>query len=731
MSSDTSSIIGAIETPQDVNGLPSNFLSIMDITKVRSNTRGRKTGGKTIYTCIVCGDKRYDHKTNAANHARNNHPVASRSTRSVSGTQRSISAHFRPVASEDALRNAFNPQAYQELLISILTRRRVSISAIEWDEFKQLALACNPYVKDSFITLRRTMVRYIASNYDFYSSEIKDSLTTASSPIHISTDLWASPHRHFLLTVCAQWVDKDYKLRKALLSLPECAESHSGEAQAQAVIDTLEKYGIQSKLGWHTGDNATSNDTCLESIQRKLMSRHKIKIQRKRTSLLASPKEALVAALESASGVTGEGLLSQFSEVLASHRKKAAAERNTGKRKHGEPARKHKRKGSTASNTSVISADDFSGVENVPALRKFHGLAVWLSSSSLHQNVWDKAVGLRSGMDNRTRWSSWCQVIDRAIRKKDKIQPFMSDHEAAIGNSRLLVGDWELLGKVHTFLQPFASATLYAEGDDSSISQLLMLMDMLLLHYEGQQKTYQSDEHSDERMVRAIDMGWFILSKYYRRTDEVPVYDPALFLDPRKRMAYIKQNWPKEWHENTIASATEFWQREFNYEQPSDHPSTPTPMPPPLAKKPNQLAILSKKLEVRTINASVRDDFTSFINIDATDIPPDCTPLEWWCQPQQRKQYPKLSRMAICIPSIPAEPSEPERTFSGARRTCSWDRLRITCKTIEMIECTGNWLRQGLIQPLHENVMGSIGIPRPEGDSQDVNDDSGHYFDWY
>jgi hypothetical protein len=395
----------------------------------------------------------------------------------------------------------------------------------------------------------------------------------------------------------------------------------------------------------------------------------------------------------------------------------------------------------------VISADDFSGVENVPALRKLHGLAVWLSSSSLHQNAWDKAVGLRLGMDNRTRWSSWYQVIDRAIRKKDKIQSFMSDHEEAIGDNRLLVGDWELLGKVHTFLQPFASATLYAEGDDSSISQSLMLMDMLLLHYEEQQvpfslstssrlltlyqKIYQSDEHSDERMVRAIDMGWFILSKYYRLTDEVPVYAAALLLDPRKRIAYIKQNWPKEWHEDTIASATAFWQKEFNYEQPSDHPSTPTSMPPPLAKKPNQLAILSKKLEVRTINASVRDDFTSFINVDATDIPPDCTPLEWWCQPQQRKQYPKLSRMAICILSIPAESSEPERTFSGARRTCSWDRLRITCKTIEMIECTGNWLRQGLIRPLHENGMGLIGIPRPEGDSQDVDDDSGHYFDWY
>ncbi|KAJ0136010.1 Uncharacterized protein HZ326_20989 [Fusarium oxysporum f. sp. albedinis] len=46
MSSDTSSIIGATENPPDVNGLPSNFLSIMDITKDRSSTRGRKTGGK-------------------------------------------------------------------------------------------------------------------------------------------------------------------------------------------------------------------------------------------------------------------------------------------------------------------------------------------------------------------------------------------------------------------------------------------------------------------------------------------------------------------------------------------------------------------------------------------------------------------------------------------------------------------------------------------------------------
>ncbi|KFA54527.1 hypothetical protein S40293_09905 [Stachybotrys chartarum IBT 40293] len=100
--------------------------------------------------------------------------------------------------------------------------------------------------------------------------QIKDKLAIASSPIHISTDLWTSPHRHALLAVCAQWVDQDDQLQKALLRLPECRDNHSGERQAGLIMSILETFGITSKLGYHSGDNATSNDTCLESIARRL-----------------------------------------------------------------------------------------------------------------------------------------------------------------------------------------------------------------------------------------------------------------------------------------------------------------------------------------------------------------------------------------------------------------------------------------------------------------------------
>jgi hypothetical protein len=102
------------------------------------------------------------------------------------------------------------------------------------------------------------------------------------------------------------------------------------------------------------------------------------------------------------------------------------------------------------------------------------------------------------------------------------------------------------------------------------------------------------------------------------------------------------------------------------------------------------------EISVITTGSTDHDDFMVFIETSPFEI--DCKPLEWWCRIEQRSRYPRLSRMAITILSIPPESAEAERVFSGARRTCTWDRLKLSCSSIEMIECVGNWLKQGLIQ---------------------------------
>ena len=64
--------------------------------------------------------------------------------------------------------------------------------------------------------------------------------------------------------------------------------------------------------------------------------------------------------------------------------------------------------------------------------------------------------------------------------------------------------------------------------------------------------------------------------------------------------------------------------------------------------------------------------------------------------------------MAIDILSIAPQSAEPERSFSGARRTVSWDRGQLKVKTIQKVECVGNWLRNGLIIPYSHADVGLI-----------------------
>ncbi|KAJ0133635.1 Uncharacterized protein HZ326_23304 [Fusarium oxysporum f. sp. albedinis] len=72
------------------------------------------------------------------------------------------------------------------------------------------------------------------------------------------------------------------------------------------------------------------------------------------------------------------------------------------------------------------------------------------------------------------------------------------------------------------------------------------------------------------------------------------------------------------------------------------------------------------------------------------------------------KAYPRLSRMAIGILSIPPESSDVESHFSSARRTLSWDRESMTCENLAKVECVGNWMREGIIVPKSHGGRGVI-----------------------
>ena len=66
---------------------------------------------------------------------------------------------------------------------------------------------------------------------------------------------------------------------------------------------------------------------------------------------------------------------------------------------------------------------------------------------------------------------------------------------------------------------------------------------------------------------------------------------------------------------------------------------------------------------------------------------------KWWLLPEQQRDYPNLSKMALDILSIPAMSASVERLFSSANITVSDRRNRLSPDTIEMIESLKSWLK--------------------------------------
>jgi hypothetical protein len=108
---------------------------------------------------------------------------------------------------------------------------------------------------------------------------------------------------------------------------------------------------------------------------------------------------------------------------------------------------------------------------------------------------------------------------------------------------------------------------------------------------------------------------------------------------------------------------------------------------------------IAKDLNDKTRPKS-QDEYEDYISEAPYEVPE--TPLQWWSQAQQKKRWPRLSYMARNILSIPAMSYEPERVFSGARRTISWERAQLGVENIEKTECLKSWHRT---QILNEDII--------------------------
>lgn len=75
--------------------------------------------------------------------------------------------------------------------------------------------------------------------------------------------------------------------------------------------------------------------------------------------------------------------------------------------------------------------------------------------------------------------------------------------------------------------------------------------------------------------------------------------------------------------------------------------------------------------------------------------------LEWWSSREIQERYPRLSRMAIDLFTIPAMSDEPERTFSSTGIIITPHRSQLSPEIIGQAQCLKSWEKQGVINLEH------------------------------
>ena len=232
-----------------------------------------------LHYCTRCIQKPWStaSTTNAIGHLQTIHGISEShgDLKAHDARQESIEIAFR--RQENCLQQLgiVDQGAFHEAIIQLIAVANLPLSFVERPEFQALLLVANPNIEELIIESRSTIPRLLVDSFVFHQEKLQEKLACSQSLIHVSTDLWTSPNRRAYLAIVAHWLH-NWKRQKALLALPRLFGSHGGELQAGHILQTLEDYNICSQIGYHTSDNASSNDNLLRHLAASLQEKHGI-----------------------------------------------------------------------------------------------------------------------------------------------------------------------------------------------------------------------------------------------------------------------------------------------------------------------------------------------------------------------------------------------------------------------------------------------------------------------
>lgn len=579
-------------------------------------------------------------------------------------------------------------ERFKEKLVNCVTKCNLSFHQAADEHFRDLLLHSGPLVAN-LLPAANTVRAWIISTFKERRMDVKASLASARSRINLSFDGWSAPNGYHLLGVVGHWIDKDWRLQRALLSLTRLYGAAGEEDIEPALSAVITFYDLGNKLGAFQMDNATNNDTAL----RALAERWPINVQEQRLRCFGHIVNLVVKAL-----LFGEGL-SKFQKDIA----------------------------------SANDDEQYKLWRKQGAIGKLHNIVVYITRSHKRAQAFSAVqleaaddinyFALKLKKDLGVRWNSVYTMIERALKLQGAIDLYCAKWKKEPDSKYDLTADfldeidWEELRDFRDLLKPFYIVTKRVEGHPTNgaygaIWEVLPAFNYLFNKVQKAAKdVIANTKLYSEHYESCLNCGFEKLKEYYTLTDNSRLYRAAVALHPGKRFHWFELTWIKEQDgERDIANAKEavksLWQQ-FVEELP-----TPAVPPAPLIRAQqtdndvdsddeDYLAAFSSFTNDPTSEADRRQrmeaEFDTFIN-SSIAIDRECTdkPLQWWIDIGE-PLYPTLASLAYSLFSIPGMSAECERAFSHAKKLVTEERFRLKEDIIEADQCVKSWLYNGLV----------------------------------
>ncbi|KAK9690066.1 hypothetical protein RND81_09G102300 [Saponaria officinalis] len=158
----------------------------------------------------------------------------------------------------------FSADELRQLVAIAIAKHNLPLQLVEYEGIRNCFSYLNPDVK---FFVRNTIKADILKMYGMEKQKLILLLKKACGRISLTSDCWTFVTTDGYISLIAHFIDENWHLQKRVLNFSFLPPPHSGVAMSVKVTTLLKEWGIENRIMSMTLDNASANNSMVESLK--------------------------------------------------------------------------------------------------------------------------------------------------------------------------------------------------------------------------------------------------------------------------------------------------------------------------------------------------------------------------------------------------------------------------------------------------------------------------------